>query len=244
MIPPEIQRTAIRENHDSSSAHYLLRLRLHCNPVPPGPERSLPAKARRGCNRVRCHSALQRSQACPSPIALPTCCAHDAGRKGGSAQLELASPSSTSSIPPAPTPPRRRVRPCRPNGATDLKLTPRNAAILRNGVQRYQLEKTRLGIPVIFPGEALHGFMEYGSTSFPQALGLASTWDPALVKRVFTAVGDEAGSRGAGQVFSPGARHRPRPALGPHRRNLRRRSVSWLRAWASRPSKACRAISS
>ena len=85
----------------------------------------------------------------------------------------------------------------------DLNLTPRNAAILRNAVQRYQLEKTRLGIPVIFPGEALHGYMEYGSTSFPQALGLASTFDPALVKRVFTAVGDEAGSRGSGQVFSP-----------------------------------------
>lgn len=45
--------------------------------------------------------------------------------------------------------------------------------------------------------------MEYGSMSFPQALGLASTFDPALVKRVFTAIGDEAGSRGAGQVFSP-----------------------------------------
>jgi beta-glucosidase len=85
----------------------------------------------------------------------------------------------------------------------DFKLTPRNAAILRNAVQRYQLEKTRLGIPIIFPGEALHGYMEYGSTSFPQALGLAATWDPALVKKVFSAAGDEAGSRGAGQVFSP-----------------------------------------
>jgi beta-glucosidase len=85
----------------------------------------------------------------------------------------------------------------------ELKFTPRDAAILRNGVQRYLREKTRLGIPAMFLGEALHGYMEYGSTSFPQALGLASTWDPALVKKVFTAVGDEAGSRGAGQVFSP-----------------------------------------
>ena len=85
----------------------------------------------------------------------------------------------------------------------ELKLTAKNAAILRNAIQRYQIEKTRLGIPVIFPGEALHGYMEYGSTSFPQALGLASTFDPALIKRVFTAIGDEAGSRGAGQVFSP-----------------------------------------
>jgi beta-glucosidase len=85
----------------------------------------------------------------------------------------------------------------------DIQLTPRNAAIMRNAVQRYRLEKTRLGIPVMFPGEALHGYMEQGSTSFPQALGLASTWDAALVKRIFTAIGDEAGSRGSGQVFSP-----------------------------------------
>ncbi|HEY2860808.1 MAG TPA: CIA30 family protein [Terracidiphilus sp.] len=85
----------------------------------------------------------------------------------------------------------------------DFKITPRNAAIFRNAVQRYQMEKTRLGIPILFPGEALHGYMEDGSTSFPQALGLAGTWDPALIKRIFTAIGDEAGSRGAGQVFSP-----------------------------------------
>jgi beta-glucosidase len=85
----------------------------------------------------------------------------------------------------------------------DFKLTARNAAILRNAVQRYQMEKTRLGIPIIFPGEALHGYMEYGSTSFPQALGLAATWDPVLVEKVFSAAADEAGSRGAGQVFTP-----------------------------------------
>jgi beta-glucosidase len=85
----------------------------------------------------------------------------------------------------------------------DVPFTPRQAAILRNGVQRFLKEKTKLGIPSLFMGEALHGFMEYGSTSFPQALGLASTWDPELVHQVFTAAGDEAGSRGAGQVFTP-----------------------------------------
>ena len=85
----------------------------------------------------------------------------------------------------------------------DYVLTPRRSALLRNGVQRFLREKTRLGIPALFMGEALHGFMEYHSTSFPQALGLASTWDPELVHQVFTAAGDEAGSRGAGQVFSP-----------------------------------------
>ncbi len=85
----------------------------------------------------------------------------------------------------------------------DLEFFPKRAAILRNAIQRYLKEKTRLGIPQLFMGEALHGFMEYGSTSFPQAIGLASTWDPALVKQVFTAAGEEAGSAGVGQVFTP-----------------------------------------
>ncbi len=82
-------------------------------------------------------------------------------------------------------------------------FAPKQAAILRNAIQRYQIEKTRLGIPQLFMSEALHGFMEYGSTSFPQALGLASTFDPALVKQVFTVAGDEARSAGVGQVFTP-----------------------------------------
>ena len=85
----------------------------------------------------------------------------------------------------------------------DSKISPRDAAILRNAMQRYQVEKTRLGIPAFFPGEALHGFMENGSTSFPQALGLASTWDPELVQQVFTAAADEMASAGGNQAFTP-----------------------------------------
>ncbi len=82
-------------------------------------------------------------------------------------------------------------------------LTSRDGAILRNAAQRFLIEKTRLGIPDIFQGEALHGFMSKGATSFPQALGLASTWDPALVKRVFTAAADEMASAGVHQAFTP-----------------------------------------
>lgn len=85
----------------------------------------------------------------------------------------------------------------------DFTLAPEKWAILRNAVQRWELEKTRLGIPVLFFGEGLHGVKQDGSTSFPQALGLASTWDPALVKQVFTAVGSEAGATGMDQVFTP-----------------------------------------
>jgi beta-glucosidase len=85
----------------------------------------------------------------------------------------------------------------------DSTVSPRDAAALRNGVQKYTREKTRLGIPVIFFGEALHGYMAYDSTSFPQVLGLASTWDPELVRQVFTAAADEMSAAGTNQAFTP-----------------------------------------
>jgi len=85
----------------------------------------------------------------------------------------------------------------------ESQISPHDAAELRNDAQKYLLEKTRLGIPAIFQGEALHGYMAYGSTSFPQVLGLASTWDPALVEQVFTAASDEMASTGTNQAFTP-----------------------------------------
>ena len=85
----------------------------------------------------------------------------------------------------------------------DSKMSPGDRALAHNALQRYQMEKTKLGIPRLFFGEALHGFMAYGSTSFPQAIGLASTWDPALVKKVFRAAGDEMSASGVNQAFTP-----------------------------------------
>jgi beta-glucosidase len=83
------------------------------------------------------------------------------------------------------------------------KRSTRDWAVYHNAVQRYLREKTRLGIPAIVHGEALHGFMAHGATSFPQAIALASTWDPALVKRVFTAAADEMASTGVNHAFTP-----------------------------------------
>jgi beta-glucosidase len=45
--------------------------------------------------------------------------------------------------------------------------------------------------------------MAHRATSFPQALGLASTWDPDLVERVFSAAADEMAAAGANQAFTP-----------------------------------------
>ena len=46
-----------------------------------------------------------------------------------------------------------------------------------NAVQKYVIENSRLGIPVTFHEEALHGLVSPGATSFPQAIALAGTWD-------------------------------------------------------------------
>lgn len=85
----------------------------------------------------------------------------------------------------------------------DSPPSPHEAAEIRNELQKVLVEKTRLGIPGIFQGEALHGYMSNGATSFPQVLGLASTWDPELVRQVFTAASDEMASSGTNQAFTP-----------------------------------------
>ncbi|HLV96413.1 MAG TPA: glycoside hydrolase family 3 N-terminal domain-containing protein [Candidatus Acidoferrales bacterium] len=87
--------------------------------------------------------------------------------------------------------------------SNDNSLSPYDMAVLRNAAQRYAVEKMPHGIPILFMGEALHGFMENGSTSFPQCIGLASTWDPALIHQVFDAASDEMSASGTRQAFSP-----------------------------------------
>jgi beta-glucosidase len=85
----------------------------------------------------------------------------------------------------------------------DSPPSPRESAEIRNELQKFLVEKTRLGIPGISQGEALHGYMSNGATSFPQVLGLASTWDPELVRQAFTAAADEMASSGTNQAFTP-----------------------------------------
>lgn len=87
--------------------------------------------------------------------------------------------------------------------SVDSNVSPHDAAEARNAIQKFLMEKARLGIPSFFQGEALHGYMFNGSTSFPQVLGLASTWDPNLVQQAFSAAADEMASSGANQAFTP-----------------------------------------
>jgi len=72
-----------------------------------------------------------------------------------------------------------------------------------NAIQRYFIEKTRLGIPIIPFEEALHGLKAPGATVFPQAIGLAAMWDVPLMRRVADAAAAETRSRGIRDVLSP-----------------------------------------
>lgn len=72
-----------------------------------------------------------------------------------------------------------------------------------NALQKHFVEETRLGIPAIFFGEALHGLVQRDATVFPQAIGFAASFDTALMDDVATAIAAECRARGLRQVLSP-----------------------------------------
>lgn len=72
-----------------------------------------------------------------------------------------------------------------------------------NELQTELIERARLGIPTILHDECLHWCIANFSTSFPQAIGLAATWNPELVYRVAKAAAKETRTRGIHQSLSP-----------------------------------------
>jgi beta-glucosidase len=90
----------------------------------------------------------------------------------------------------------------RPNDAGGGKGA-RDMAILTNAIQKFFMEESRLGIPVFFHEECLHGLAAREATSFPQPIGLAGTFNPALVKDLYSLASEEARTRGAHQALTP-----------------------------------------
>ncbi|MCC7244898.1 MAG: glycoside hydrolase family 3 protein [Saprospiraceae bacterium] len=76
-------------------------------------------------------------------------------------------------------------------------------AVKINAIQRFFKEHSRLGIPIIPFDEALHGLVRSGATAFPQAIGLAATWDTPLMHDVASAIATECRTRGIRQILSP-----------------------------------------
>src|SRR4051812_811779 len=79
----------------------------------------------------------------------------------------------------------------------------RQQAELTNAIQKFFIEESRLGIPVVFHDECLHGHAAIGATSFPQPIGLAATFDPELVERLYAMTAAEARARGVHQALTP-----------------------------------------
>ncbi|HBD09078.1 MAG TPA: beta-1,3-glucosyltransferase, partial [Syntrophobacteraceae bacterium] len=80
---------------------------------------------------------------------------------------------------------------------------PADAARKGNEIQKLAIDSSRLHIPVLFHDEGLHGLIANKATSFPQAIGLAASWNPSLITAIGQVIGKEARSRGIRQVLSP-----------------------------------------
>jgi len=83
------------------------------------------------------------------------------------------------------------------------KYIPQETVTYVNAVQKYLVEKTRLGIPTLIISECLHGYMTLGATVFPQAIGMASTWNKDLIQETAAAIAEEAASCGIRQGLAP-----------------------------------------
>jgi beta-glucosidase len=81
--------------------------------------------------------------------------------------------------------------------------SPQRSAELANAIQRFVLEQTRLGIPVMVHEESCSGYMAMGATCFPQIIGAASTWEPDLIQRMGDVIRMQMRAVGAHQSLAP-----------------------------------------
>ena len=82
-------------------------------------------------------------------------------------------------------------------------LRPQASAKLMNEIQRVVVDRTRLGIPVMVHEEGVGGYCARDATQFPQAIGLASTWDEDLITEVADVIRRQMAAVGARHTLSP-----------------------------------------
>lgn len=82
-------------------------------------------------------------------------------------------------------------------------LHPREAAELYNKIQRYFVEKTRLGIPLVAHDEGVHGHLSQDATNFPMPIALASSWNEELIHEIFAVTAKEIRSKGGSEGLGP-----------------------------------------
>lgn len=82
-------------------------------------------------------------------------------------------------------------------------LSPQQAAKAINALQKYIIENTRLGIPLLISEEVPHGHMAIGATVFPTAIGQASTWNPKLLEEMASVIAKETYAVGGRNGYGP-----------------------------------------
>ena len=76
-------------------------------------------------------------------------------------------------------------------------------AAVANRLQKYAIEKTRLGIPILYIEEGLHGYLGHGSTMFPVPLMLSSAWDTLMVHKIGRTIATETRAHGVDMILGP-----------------------------------------
>lgn len=89
----------------------------------------------------------------------------------------------------------------RVGGASNVR--PAESAALTNTIQKFLLDSTRLKIPAIIHEECCSGYMARDATVFPQAIGVASTWEPELVQAMTDVIRQQMRSVGAHHALAP-----------------------------------------
>lgn len=74
---------------------------------------------------------------------------------------------------------------------------------IKNQVQKFLVEETRLGIPCIFTAEALHGVSFAGASIFPVPLTLSQTFDPELIREIGDGIASETRAIGHHEILAP-----------------------------------------
>ncbi|WP_231491718.1 glycoside hydrolase family 3 N-terminal domain-containing protein [Pedobacter sp. Leaf170] len=82
-------------------------------------------------------------------------------------------------------------------------LNPELAAKATNAIQKYALENTRLGIPILLSEECPHGHMAIGTTVFPTSIGQASTFNPDLINQMAKVIASETRLQGGHVGYGP-----------------------------------------
>ena len=72
-----------------------------------------------------------------------------------------------------------------------------------NTIQKWFVEQTRMGIPVDFTNEGIHGLNHDRATPLPAPIGIGSTFDKELVRQAGQTVGREAKALGYTNVYTP-----------------------------------------